>query len=279
MANPRPTFQQRLFADEDLPLPLHDQIVRWADLTLKQRPSPILKSLSIKHKIGDNGECYGWHRPIVEEDLIGSDPALKLATRSFQNLIGLKIPHPAIPKIEVPYVKWEPILKDDRGTIVGAVDLLASIKIRNPIFTIKSHYIPFSDRLFWTRELLKNAGDFLIADDNGVYLNGNKEPLPDFASPLPASSVGLLVTTQSQHIVTEANWETNDWAHEYITIYIEAKTKIKSAGDLLRQINLYRSVTKSTDQFLVIAPASAWDPDLKCILNEQSVITLNYMAN
>jgi hypothetical protein len=277
MANPRPTFQQRLFSDEDLPLPLHDQIVRWADLALKKRLHPILDALSIKHVVDDDGFCRAWGDPTVWDDIGDHDHILRRAAWDIARRIAPPLPYP--PLIRVDNIKWEPILKDERGTIIGAVDLVASLKIEKPVLNISSESIYKRDNFGWATAQLREASDFLVASPSKAWINGNVAPIVDTNPALSENEIGLVCTMNSIRLVKKCYWEGRGDYQSNIVIYVEAKTKIRTAGELLRQINLYKSAARSGAKFLVVAPASAWEPDMREILHEQGVATLNYMAN
>lgn len=280
MATPRPTFQQRLFSDEDLPLPLHDQIVRWTDLALRNRLHPILDALTVRHRVDDVGVCFGWGQTHYESNVNEHDQTAYRASLWLSRKLKSNISIPPSPKIEARFVKWEPILKDDRGTIVGAVDLHAEIRITSPELTLFAERETRSlDVLTWTKGLTVEKDDFLVADHKHVWANGRDEPLIDLRPILPVGIIAIIITRSSCFLIKRLEWSVSKYYFDDINLFVEAKTKIRSAGELLRQINLYKSVVRSNSRFLVIAPASAWEPEMRDILAEQGVATLNYMAN
>ena len=71
-----------------------------------------------------------------------------------------------------------------------------------------------------------------------------------------------------------------DWAHEEYKVFVEAKTEVRSAGELLRQMNLYRThLSKKNSFFLVVAPREKVPAELPTILDEQGIKFLAYNAN
>lgn len=278
MANPRPTFQQRLFSDEELPLPLHDQIVRWSDLALKNRLHPILTALSIPHSVADDGACCGWLKAQVWDNFSEYDKNLRRAADDLTRKI--KPEKPSAPPITTTSVVWEPILKDDRGTIVGAVDLFALIRIATPILHISSERVyGRPSELSWATGLLNQPQDFVVATRDYAWLNAAASPVGDLRPDLPNDAIALVCTTESIYSVSSCYWKADQQYGSDIPLYLEAKTKIRSAGELLRQINLYKGVSRTGAKFIVVAPSNAWEEETRDILREQGVATLNYMAN
>ena len=274
MAVPRPTFQQRLFADEDLPVPLHDQIVRWTDKTLKGSLYPILQALDIKHIVDAEGVCRAWARTEVWDDL-PSYSGLERAARMIALRLAPSKPDPE--PILVTGIKWEPILKDDRSVIIGAVDLRATIRVPVARLSLKSDHL-VREQVEWVAQFIKSDTDYLISDGQYSWLNLAQQPLPERPPKLPEGVKGIIAGWRSTYAVKEVRWlKSQEFSETHL--YVEAKTKIKTAGELLRQINLYRSVTGEQCRYLVVAPASELDLEIKDILIEQKVSVLNYMSN
>lgn len=276
MAVPRPTFQQRLFADDELPLQSHDRIVRWVDQSLRNNASPILRSLGIEHEVSGS-ECVGWGPGTVWADLSGFGHILTSAVTSIGQRYAPPLPTP--PAIEILHIGWEPILKDDRGTIIGAVDLAASIRVRIP------HLEIFSSELgYKLRELQKSLIDKIPSDRKVLFWNGNRTWIDgkiaeiDIGEPFPAEGIGIVSTREGVRFLSRVAFSAKPDFREF-RLYVEAKTKIRSVGELMRQMNLYRSIVKSGSRFLVAAPSNEWDADTKTILHEQGLATVDYLAN
>lgn len=132
MAAARPTFQQRLFSDEELPLPEHDRIVRWVDKSFRAMSPPLCAALGIEHSVSPDGITVTWDKRRYESGAFDRETAevTKLGEGLLLTLAG-PIP-PPIP-ILCKMVEWEIILKDERNTIIGAVDLMANIAVLYPL--------------------------------------------------------------------------------------------------------------------------------------------------
>ena len=59
----------------------------------------------------------------------------------------------------------------------------------------------------------------------------------------------------------------------FIDIYIEAKSKKPFIGDIVRQINFYKSMTSENAIFILISPDILNDKE---ILSEQGILSFNY---
>lgn len=277
MAIARPTFQQRLFSDDELPLQAHDRIVRWADTTLRSNPSPFLRELEIDHEVTGDG-CVGWDETRISDyDVSENDESASLLRRA-------AVKHyptlPPAPKIETLGIGWEPILKDERGTIVGAVDLTALIRVKTPEIIVPM------EKLGWHQRQIEEAFQAFLPDNVNIgYFDGSKlwvdgkivrrdMHIDDF----PTDAIGCAISRKSVRFLSKV------YVSKYVSnkdtrIYVEIKTKIRSAGELLRQINLYRMTASRGSKFLVVAPADAWEPDIKNILREQGVGAVDYLSN
>lgn len=277
MANPRPTFQQRLFSDEDLPLPLHDRIVRWADVTLRTNPSPFLRELGIEHQVTSDG-CVGWlEAHVIYETPFERDEATGLLCSIAQRYLP-EIPLP--PKIEVSNPRWEPILKDDRGVIVGAVDLATVVEVRRPEIVAPIWKLNYKDCELESKlsKLLPESGKLAFYNGSSLKVDGTKIDGEVFVDDFPKDVIGCMISRKSVQFLGQP-YISSYVRSDGFSIYVEAKTKIRSAGEVLRQINLYRSVVRSGSSFVVVAPTDAWEPDMKAILREQGVGTVDFLSN
>lgn len=277
MANPRPTFQQRLFSDEELPLPLHDRIVRWADNSFRSNPSPFLRELGIQHEVTTNG-CVGWLDPLVDARTgFQTDDATTILRRMAKNHYPVL---PVPPKIVVADPKWEPILKDERGTIVGAVDLAAVITVRRPEISVSIWKLDYSRKDLETKIalLLPEGSQFAIYNGDALRVDGGAVQKGVNVDGFPSDVIACAITKTSVQFLSNPKISSYIDRQDF-SVYVEAKTKIKSAGEILRQINLYRSVARAGSKFVVVAPSDAWEPDTKEILREQGVGALDYLSN
>lgn len=276
MAAPRQTFQQRLFADDELPLQSHDKIVRWADKALRENASAFLRALDIPHDISGSA-CVGWGAEVVWDGLDGHDRCFSAPLRSLARRYAPKRPEPPI--IETAQIVWEPILKDERGTVLGAVDLLAALRIPYPEFDISSRELGFESQPLKAELASKIPEDakFLFWDGQRVWIDDRITKI-EISGQFPDSSKGVLANKTSARSLINADYSSNI-RYKQIWLYVEAKTKIRSIGELLRQLNLYRSIARSGSRFLVVAPPVEWDHDMKSILREQGIATVDYLAN
>ena len=276
MAVPRPTFQQRLFSDDELPLQSHDRIVRWVDQSLKENAGPILTALGIEH-VRSGSNCVGWGPGTIWADVSGHRHALASAINVEGPRFAPSLPAP--PPIEVSNIRWEPILKDERGTIIGAVDLWAYFKVPYPTL-----HISCSDLGYALRELEKKLISLIPSDREFLFWDGRKTWIDrklvenGIIERLPAEGIGVVATKEGALFLRSASYTAK---HEFrdFSLFVEAKTKIRSVGELMRQMNLYRTTVKSGSRFLVTAPSSEWDAGTKAILNEQGLATVDYLAN
>lgn len=278
MANPRPTFQQRLFSDEELPLPIHDQIVRWTDVTLKEKIHIILRCLGIPHFVDESGISRGWNKFTFYSGFSDYDRPLHEASLDYVRRKRTKYPPP--PPIRALGITWEPMLKDSRQVLLGAIDLRARIRVMTPEIKLvtKGAYAIAPDNLTWAKSLIETSKGFGCADRENVWMNGEEHPIA-IKPEIPDGFIGAIWSQSSAHLIESLGWASHESWYEDIEVYIEAKTKIRSAGELLRQINLYKTTTSRSTRFIVVAPAEAWDPEVRTILEEQMVVPLNYMSN
>lgn len=112
-----------------------------------------------------------------------------------------------------------------------------------------------------------------------AYKNGLTNALSGYEVDIPDDAIAMLATKNSQQKIQSIEWKEEYDFGTQIPLYIEIKIKIKTAGELLRQINLYRSVASYGAKIMVVAPSESWDPDVREILKEQGVYTLNYLSD
>lgn len=276
MTAPRQTFQQRLFADDELPLQSHDRIVRWSDKTLRENASAFLTALSISHEISSHS-CIGWGAEVIWDGLEGHWNSFSGPLRSLARRYAPEKPQP--PAIEASNVVWEPILKDERGTIIGAVDLFAILKIPTLELEISSCELGFNSRTMQSNIVssVPEDGKFLFWDGQRVLVDGQIREIR-IQDTFPDGIIGIIANKTSARALVNVAYAK---VHRYdeIRLYVEAKTKIRSIGELMRQLNLYRSVVRSGSRFLVVAPSMEWDSETKAILHEQGIATVDYLAN
>lgn len=276
MAAPRQTFQQRLFADDELPLQSHDRIVRWSDKTLRDNASAFLTALSISHEISSQS-CIGWGAENIYDDLEGHWNSFSGPLRSLARRYAPEKPHP--PAIEASNVVWEPILKDERGTIIGAVDLFTVLKVPALELEISSRELGFNLRTLQSNIVssVPKDGKFLFWDGQKVLVDGQIRDIR-IQQNFPDGIIGIIANKSFARALTNVAYAKIHRFDE-IRLYVEAKTKIRSIGELMRQLNLYRSVVRSGSKFLVVAPSMEWDSETKAILHEQGIATVDYLAN
>lgn len=276
------TYQQRLFADEELPLPLHDQIVRWVDLRVRNAPGTILRALNIDFQEDAEGNCRAWAKGFLEgfePNYLGSDHNVRneLTGYAWQNAPS----KPPPPKIRFSEPQWEPILKGERGGVVGALDLVFTISIQKPSLKLCTENISWSDR---------NCFSDLTDPDSGLGSNffydgsrgfrSHSSSWCDFSFALPQKYAAMYGMNGSLFGVTGVEWNSYEGDKDDILVIVEAKTTIRSAGELMRQINLYRSAVSARNRrFLVTAPRQSVAAEVIDVLLEQGVNFLPYQAN
>lgn len=277
MAIPRPTFQQRLFSDDELPLQSHDRIVRWVDTNLRSNPGPFLRELDIKHEVTELGCLCGRETLFFEHDVDGTDELSALLVKMAKKHLP---PLPVSPKMEVFGIGWEPIIKDERSTIIGAVDLTAILRERAlgveiPIYNLgyEKHAVEKS-----ILALLPPDGRIGFFDGRKLWVDGKAIQDGLSIDGFPTDVVGCAFSRNRVRFLAKP-YVSKHLQHYDTRLYIEVKTKIRSAGELLRQVNLYRYTVARGSRFVVVAPADAWEPDVKNILREQGVGAMDYLSN
>jgi hypothetical protein len=181
--------------------------------------------------------------------------------------------------VRVERVQWEPILKTDRGGILGASDLHAVINLPTPTLAIDVVRIE-QDELGLVWELPQwrdQPHGSLLGNGEAVWFRGSDARLRVSDDVLRLMK-GVVATSGGSWRVTQCNWS-HDRDYAEVKLLIEAKTEIRAAGELIRQLNLYRSAVSGETKVIVVAPASQWKPGLEDILREQGFYTLTYLAN
>ncbi|MBE9570352.1 MAG: hypothetical protein IMF11_06990 [Proteobacteria bacterium] len=264
MASPKArTIQQRFgFADGDLKTPKHDEIMLWldkkvdeclplwlgigpkwtnrdvADVTkrIEQLQSARLAELNSELEQVSKGESLGPlpSRLAIGRELSPGEIQEWKDSRKQERTRELKLKVESVSK----WKSYPPL--PERPEITGI-----SKKWEKPITTGGSTY--YSDRA------------------SNKYVVG---------------FVDLAVSCKIPHIDLENAWESrvpDDWqptwtiySHEKTTIYFEVKTEIKSLGELIRQINMYREY--ASGQFFVVSP----DDQYAEILREQRIGLIKY---
>jgi hypothetical protein len=278
MGSPRPTYQQRLFNDDELPLQAHDQIIRWTDLALRNRPQLILEAIGLEHQL-DEGKPVGWSPQLHcygRGFSYGDSDAEWTANRLAKYLAPTR---PAPPPIAVESITWEPILKAEKSGILGAVDLSAVIKRAVLTLTYDVERVSLSGTYDTLAEPLKEWNDkILCCDGRQVWISGAREKLPIRSGEIPSFLGQSVIYKGIVYRISNIRWYESSEV-EKTPLMVEAKNGIRSAGELLRQINLYRQATPTETIFLVVAPTSAWANGLPGILKEQGIAVLTYLAN
>jgi|GEM_PF-3325234 len=273
-----PTYQQKLFNDDQLGLPDHDKIVRWVDQNIRTNPLLILRALGIE--TGEASVESVWSRQ--RSYSYSHDDVFSSAIDAIASLGKPELPGP--PPLKIFSVVWEPLVKNDRGTIMGAMDLRATIGMPTPRldYDIKKVEIAKEKRRLLYESEISTWKPYY---GRGVYIwepkKNAEKILFDFGLSDELKNLPFVFKSDSLHFVSNVRWEFDggDYDYDRIDLVVEAKTEIRSAGELMRQMNFYRDHLSRGTKCLVVAPAHAWRGDTKSILNEQRIHTLNYMSN
>ncbi len=277
-----PTYQHRLFNDDELKLPVHDKIVRWADLAVKENVGIFLDKAGFTTTRDNNGATCVWGDATSDtvSDTLNLYQRQELA-RSIRRIIDDKIPPmPPPPPVKVERVSWEEILKNDRGTVMGAIDLVAFVKL--PVvcleFSIDRARIGWDSARALAEQHNVLDGPYYVESKN---LNvAALDFVTKFSSSQIASDETLVVDGNELFCVREVRWTFNGHDYEYklLKLAIEAKATVPALGDLIRQMKFYRGHLGGARLF-VVAPAEAWPNDAHTILREQGIEAINYQAN
>jgi hypothetical protein len=281
-----PTYQHRLFNDDELKLASHDKIVRWADIAIRENIGLFLDRIGYKISRNERGEACLW----AEKKAISIEweyfdyqqsNSTTVAMTLIKDLVRKKIPNPPAPApVKVDRVSWEEILKNDRGTVVGAIDLLAVISL--PTLSLEFRI----DRARITLETLKKIPRPLHANEDTFIIQASELGLvdSDFVTRFPdgflESEEKVVVSGLLLFAVSDVRWEFGGHDHEYkqVRLAIEAKSAIPAVGELIRQMKFYRGHVGGAKLF-VVAPADAWPADAQTILREQGIEPINYQSN
>lgn len=280
MGKIQPSYQQRLFNDEELPLPLHDRIVRWFELRLRNDPSAILNAVGFPHEKGPSGDCFGWYSETIEDrdgykvEPKGKGPCTFLA----KQVAGIK---PTAPMIQISASAWEHPVKTERGSVIGFVDLAAIIEARHLTLDVSKNLIGIDQaiRSEILQEIAELGGVEFAYDGTSLWMDGKWTDRKLVHFQLPTSYLGIYGDESNVFALTFAKWRERSFGASSLRLLVEAKTKIRSVGELMRQINLYRTHVHKDCQFIVVAPPDQIDPDTRQILEEQRVGVLTYMSN
>ena len=275
------SYQQKLFDDEELALPQHDQIVRWVDLRARQTPGAILRALNIDFNEMPDGQCYGWGNAFLEpfeptHGYLAHDVRSEVAKFAWRNAP----PRPPAPQITISPPIWEPIIKGERGGIAAALDLKFTVTIRKPALTISTTNIPYDTRDHFQPLLSQKTGfgHSFFYDGNRGFSAGSLSWSPSNLA-LPPQYKALFAIDGSIFGVGNIEWRSHESDKEDTLVIVEAKTKIRSAGELLRQLNAYRSLIPGKRRILVVAPRSEVGLELEMILQEQGIDFLAFQSN
>jgi hypothetical protein len=273
-----PTYQHKLFHDDELALPSHDAICRWIDLTAKTNPAVFLRKIGLNGQCNENGQFCCWAEEQIDnecDDRIGMI-CQKIAT---QYKPDLSSPPPVV----LEHVKWEPLIKSEKGGLVGATDLLIRFRVAIPSLKYKTIN---SELTAEEKKILTNTGfdrfALLVGADGEIWdiQTGNRQPCPiniDTSGFAPKFLINNMNLIRINHI----GWEIKGQPLEYETLDLmcEAKTSFPTVGATLRQINLYKSHGNRFQKWLVVAPADAWPSGAQEILSEQGVTPVTYLSN
>ncbi|PKP66740.1 MAG: hypothetical protein CVT85_00635 [Alphaproteobacteria bacterium HGW-Alphaproteobacteria-7] len=280
MSKATPTYQQRLFSDEQLGLRSHDEIVRWVDQRTKFGIGTLLRALQVPHVEDEDGACRAWGSDYIDlDDFQYSDD--RSACRMIRLLLrDTKPKYPRAPKVIVNPPKWELPVRGPRGGVIGFFDLAFSVKIFQPCLDIKT-----VNELPITKDSLTDRLDKLFGKYSSGIWADHRIAVEDYKewSQCPYEISDLLAIIRHRYGtigIKDFSWGQYDSLAETHDVYVEAKTEVRSAGELLRQMNLYRAHTPSRgNKFLVVAPRDKVPTELEEILNEQGIYFLAYQSN
>lgn len=274
-----PTFQQSLFNEADLKTSKHDEILIWLEETVRQDPR-LVNSFLTHHGI--------WGKPYVAIPLSiggchdGVPEGLRVAVQS--TALERAIEPPNEPAAKIRGATWEYPLRASLHSkrISAYVDLKVSLDrpwLRLDV-EVESEWLPHCDprrrreaipdkRLnndfagllerVWKigdrgRVAFRVSRDQLrigkkvesLSRDDRDWLKRNNDEI------LSALGTGILYGTHMHHIKT-SNWRIV-WDVSYV--YFEVKTKIPSIGELLRQLQFYKTMVGESP-IVVVAPDNA----------------------
>lgn len=282
MGTVRPSYQQRLFDDDQLCLSSHDEIVRWADLKAQFSLGTILRSLDIDHLETQEGKCCKWGREVVECDELFdkySGPTPSTLLTSIARKIAGALPSP--PAILASKPRWECLVKGPRGGMVGAIDLCFTIRVFQPVLWVRTESVPYRQL-----PLFRTIFDDLMGSNTSGAIT--EDSFATVGSPGWHPSTAIEIEpyrTVARHAgkyvgLREAEWTQTNWATEEFNIFIEAKTEVRAAGELIRQMNLYRAhLSAKNAKYLVVAPRNRIPHNLPEILSEQGLHFLAHDSN
>lgn len=284
MSTVRPTYQQKLFADEELANPTHDAIVRWTDKLIRTRPSAVLDALRLKYTTDSDGRPCRWkasNTPNVSCDTGYATDSEKWYAKtglwSLGPLVALEPPAP--PPVLFADPEWEPILKGRNGGIAAALDLRTTMN--TPVLCGTVHAdVDHANRQPYGDQLYKLYGDdrrhiAILCDGHRFWREDRPET--DLAAPTGlAAQVGPAVLHGGYVFrVTKFRW----WGAEAKRkLIFEAKTQIRTAGELIRQLKLYETLEPEA-RIIVVAPTGEFRGETRDILVEQGFYVLPYLSN
>lgn len=162
-------------------------------------------------------------------------------------------------------------------------DLMIRFRIPIPEFQFDVERTELSDQ---ERQLLTDAGfsrfTVLVGGDGQIWnpKDGERHPCP-----IEVSTRGYLpkfvIENQSLFRIHNLRWECKErsWDYETLELMCEAKTTIRTVGETLRQIKLYKSHGHRSQKWIVVAPAEAWPTGAQDIFAEQGVTPISYLCN
>jgi len=278
------TYQQRLFDDEQLGLPEHDSIVRWADKLVRQRPGSILDLVGIRYTIDADGILRGPvdGRPVMH--IAGTNcwygDTEKVIRGAAANLLHLLDPAPPLgAPVHVSQPEWEPVLKGTNGGVAGALDLRIHVTAPETrrLVALSAEWL-VSDRYVDHTQFEKDFRGLVICCDGKRFWDVDRPDQVVLEDPALAARVGIAVIAKSLIVRLEQHWQV-DPSPERRTVIFEAKTEIRSVGELIRQLQVYRMLVGEKASIVVVAPAAAFKGEAREILAEQRVHTLVYQSN
>lgn len=274
------TYQQRLFSDEQLGSSIHDEIVRWIDLRTKSGAGTLLRALEVPHIEDLEGKCRAWGKRIIDLDDFRSYEDRILVDLIWMCLNEHLPKYPAPPEIEISHPVWEKIIAGPRGGVVGAIDLAFSIKVHRPVLHIQiTNDLPMDES-----KLRERLNGIFGERASGVWTNrkfaiAGDQGWRSCVHELPRV-LAIIRHGYRTICIERISWEIAEWAHDIHYVYAEAKTDIRSAGELLRQMNVYRGyVSTRGNKFLVVAPREKVPCGVETILKEQGINFLAYRSN
>ncbi len=274
-----PTYQHKLFHDDELALPSHDAICRWVDLTAQNNPAVLLRKLNITGHEDNDGDFCSWSEELVDNDEWDDKVGTICRRIAVQQKPELSFP----PKVIVESVVWEPIIKSERGGLVGAADLKIRFQIPIPELKYDVSRTPLSDA---QRQALTDVDfsrfEVFVGENEQIWRTKGGERHP---CPITVDTKGFLskfvIENQSLFRISDLRWECQSlpWGYKTLEVMCEAKTTIRTVGEVLRQIKLYKSHGHRLQRWIVVAPAEAWPTGSQDIFTEQGVTPISYLSN